>query len=227
MSEQLVFELPHRPALGADDFLVSECNATAVRLVDAWPDWSHNIHVIVGPAGCGKSHLANVWRLNSKAQTVAENAPDVDALASLAAVPALVLEDADRSGIDENALFHLLNLGNENRLPLLMTARILPRDWPVSLPDLISRLRSFPVITIGPPDDNLLRAVLVKHFDDRQLTVAPQVINFLTPRMERSMAFAGQLVEAIDKASLEKGRKITRQFVSQVLDELVSHQASC
>ncbi|MDH3580780.1 MAG: DnaA/Hda family protein [Hyphomicrobiales bacterium] len=226
MSEQLVFELPHRPALGADDFLVSECNATAVRLVDAWPAWSHNIHVIVGPAGCGKSHLANVWRLNSRAQMVANDIPGMDALDSLATAPALVLEDAERAGIEEKTLFHLINLCNENDLPLLMTARILPADWPVSLPDLISRLRSFPVISIGPPDDDLLRAVLVKHFDDRQLSVAPQVISFLTTRMERSMDFAGRLVEAIDKASLEAGRKITRQFASQVLEELISRGAA-
>ncbi len=217
MSEQLVFELPHRPALGADDFLVSECNATAVRLVDAWPSWSHNIHVIVGPGGCGKSHLANVWRLASGARAVAGDALRVDALDTFEAEQALVLEDADRAGIEEKTLFHLLNLCNEKDLSLLMTARALPRDWPVSLPDLVSRLRSFPVVTIGPPDDDLLRAVLVKHFTDRQLNVSPQVITYLATRMERSMDFAARLAEAIDKAALEAGRKVTRQFAGQVL----------
>lgn len=222
MSEQLVFELPHRAALGADDFLVSECNATAVRLVDAWPSWSHNIHVIAGPGGCGKSHLANVWRLGSGARVIAGDAAGIDALDSLAAAPALVLEDADRTGIDETTLFHLVNFCNEKGLPLLMTARALPRDWPISLPDLVSRLRSFPVVTIGPPDDDLLRAVLVKHFTDRQLNVPPQVITYLATRMERSMDFAGRLAESIDKAALEAGRKVTRQFAGQVLDALGS-----
>ena len=43
MSEQLVFELPHRAALGVEDFLVSQCNETAVRLIDAWPDWPNPV----------------------------------------------------------------------------------------------------------------------------------------------------------------------------------------
>lgn len=220
MSEQLVFELPHRPALGAEDFLVSHCNLTAVRLIDAWPDWPHSVNVIVGPAGCGKSHLANVWRLRSGAQAVKAGQVDAARLEELVATPALVLEDADRGTVAENAFFHLLNLCNERNVSLLLTARTMPAEWPVELPDLISRLRSLPVVTIGPPDDDLLRAVLVKHFTDRQLDVAPQVITYLTSRMERSMDTAQRLAAALDKAALEARRKITRQLAGEVLADL-------
>lgn len=220
MSEQLVFELPHRPALGAEDFLVSQCNLTAVRLVDAWPDWPNPVNVIVGPAGCGKSHLANVWRLRSDARAVRAEEVEAPHLEALVAVPALVLEDADRGAVAEDAFFHLLNLCKERNVSLLLTARTLPTDWPVALPDLVSRLRSLPVVTIGPPDDDLLRAVLVKHFADRQLDVAPQVITYLTTRMERSMETARRLAAALDRAALEARRKITRQFAGEVLEAL-------
>lgn len=218
MSEQLVFELPHRAAQGADDFLVSDCNATAVRLIDAWPGWTNPAYAIVGPAGSGKSHLANVWRLAAGACRGIAGDVREDDLDALVDGPALVIEDADRSQIADDTLFHLLNLCKERQVSLLLTAREAPLNWRVSLPDLASRLRSIPVVTIGEPDDHLLRAVLVKQFADRQLDVAPQVIAYLTARMERSMDAAGKLVDTLDKAALEARRKITRQFAGEVLD---------
>lgn len=218
MSEQLVFKLPHRAAQGADDFLVSDCNATAVRLIDAWPDWTNPAYAIVGPAASGKSHLANVWRLGSGARCVGAGDVRENGFDVLTDGRALVVEDADRAEIPDRTLFHLLNLCKERNVSLLLTARRAPADWRPGLPDLASRLRSIPSVTIGEPDDDLLRAVLLKQFADRQLDVAPRVIAYLASRMERSMDEAGRIVERLDHAALEAGRKLTRQFAREVLD---------
>lgn len=220
MNEQLVFDLPHRPAFGAEDFFVSACNRVAVRLVDTWPSWSNPVHVIVGPPGSGKSHLANVWRLNSGARVAGPDDLAAGVPEALVSSPSLVLEDADRRHVDDAVLFHLLNLCKEQNASLLMTARIPPAEWPAALPDLRSRLRSLPVVTIGPPDDDLLRAVLVKHFVDRQLNVEPRLITYLTARMERSMDAAARMAALLDKSALETGRKITRQFAGEVLEAM-------
>ncbi len=226
MSEQLVLDLPHRPALGADDFLVSSCNAAAVDLIDAWPDWSHHVHLIEGSGGCGKSHLANVWRHKTGARIV-----DVLQLSELRVAgfdfeKGVILEDLDRAAFDEQSLFHLLNLARERRFCVLATARVPPGRWNVQLPDLISRLRALPVSTIGAPDDALLSAVLLKHFSDRQLNIEPQVIKFLARRMVRSMEAARGLVAAIDKAALATGKKITRQFAGEILERLKTDEYS-
>jgi len=218
MSDQLVFDLPHRPALGADDFLVSACNSTAVDLVDAWPDWPHRVHLIEGPSGCGKSHLANVWRHKAGADLLAAATLSNSGIAELPPESGVVLEDLDRSEFDDQSLFHLLNLSRERGISLLLTARVPPAQWAIQLPDLISRLRAVPVAVIGPPDDALLSAVLLKHFADRQLNVEPQVIKFLATRMIRSMEVAHGLVAAIDKAALATGKKITRQFSGEILE---------
>jgi chromosomal replication initiation ATPase DnaA len=49
-------DLPHRQALGRDDFLVTKSNAAAVALIDHWPDWPARGNG-VGPPGSGKTHL--------------------------------------------------------------------------------------------------------------------------------------------------------------------------
>ena len=49
---------------------------------------------------------------------------------------------------------------------------------------------ALPVVVMTPPDDALLRAVLVKLFDDRQLAVDESVLGYLAPRIERSFAGA-------------------------------------
>jgi len=222
MSEQLVLDLPHRTAMGADDFLVSSCNAAAVELVDSWPHWTQPVQLIEGPAGCGKSHLANVWRLKSSAaelEAAQFSGPD---MADCDFGTGVVLEDLDRKPFDEQSLFHLLNLSRERGFYVLLTARIPPARWSVELPDLISRLRAAPVAKIGAPDDALLGAVLFKHFADRQLNIRPSVLKYLVRRMVRSMDTAGDLVIELDRAALSTGKKITRQFAGEVLEQFQS-----
>jgi len=211
---QLVLDLPHVPALGADDFMVSACNTDAMRLVQSWPDWSARCALIAGPEGAGKSHLVNVWRVHSAAQVVSAAEVDEQMVDHLGAQP-LAVEDVDRFGRDERALFHLMNLSRERGFDILLTARSLPGAWPVALSDLRSRLRSVPFAEIGAPDDALLRAVLVKLFDDRQLSAPPAVIDYLLHRMERSVAAAADLVARIDKSALAERRRITARFAAR------------
>ncbi|MFA5900394.1 MAG: DnaA/Hda family protein [Hyphomicrobium sp.] len=214
---QLVFDLAHRQALGAEDFLVSRSNDAAVEMIDRWPNWPHPASLVSGPQGSGKSHLANVWRLRSGAGLVLAADLDDDTVAALADGAALVVEDLDRGIADEKALFHLLNRARESKLSLLLTSRTPPGEQEFRIPDLRSRLRALPVVEVEPPDEALLKAVLVKLFDDRQLSVEPQVIDYLSVRMERSMAAASRVVAAVDRQALATHRKVTRPLAAQAL----------
>jgi chromosomal replication initiation ATPase DnaA len=219
MASQLVLELPHIPSLGGEDFLVSASNAKAARLVQSWPDWAGPICIIAGPEGSGKTHLVNVWRARSGAGAY-EAAAIGEAIAAVLDAPGPVaIEDADAGAIDEHAAFHLLNLARERRFEVLMTGRTLPGVWDIALPDLRSRLRSAALVEIEEPDDALLRAVLVKLFADRQLAVVPEVIDYIMPRMERSMAGAASIVDALDRAALAERKGVTRPFAAKVLGE--------
>lgn len=217
--QQLAFELPHRQALGVEDFLVSHSNAAAVALVDRWPDWPVGAAVISGPAGSGKSHLANVWRLRSNASVVHATACTIARVPELASHGALVVEDIATLK-DEQALFHLLNLVREQRLAMLLTSDAAPGDLDVTLPDLRSRLKALPFAEIAPPDDALLRVVLVKLFADRQLAVDPAIIAYLLLRMERSMEAARRLVAEVDRQALMLKRGVTRAVAAAALKSL-------
>jgi chromosomal replication initiation ATPase DnaA len=217
--QQLAFELPHRQALGVEDFLVSHSNDAAVALVDRWPEWPVGAAVIAGPAGSGKSHLANVWRLKSNAGVIDACDCTIARVPELAAHGALVVEDISRTR-DEQALFHLLNLVREQRLAMLLTADAAPGDLDIALPDLRSRLKALPFASIAPADDGLLRVVLVKLFADRQLTVDPQIIAYLLARMERSLEAARQLVAEVDRQALMMKRGVTRAVAAAAFESL-------
>jgi len=215
--QQLVLDLGHRTALGVEDFLVGTSNAAAVALVDAWPDWPAPAALVVGPLLSGKTHLAHVWQLRSGAGIHSASAIDETSVRCFETEGALVVEDLDRGIACERTLFHLLNLSRERRHGLLLTSARPPGDLAISLPDLRSRLRAAVVVEIAPPDDGLLRAVLVKHFSDRQLSVDPQVISWLLLNMERTMAEAARVVEAIDRLALAARRRVTRPLAAEAL----------
>jgi chromosomal replication initiation ATPase DnaA len=215
LPDQLTLDLAHRPALGAEDFLVSRSNQAACDVIDRWPDWPYRSVLVVAPPGAGKTHLANVWRLRSGAAAFAAATLGEQDVARAAG--ALLVEDLHGGIGNQRVLFHLLNLVREHKLSMLLTSRLAPGEMEVSLPDLRSRLRALPVVTIEPPDEALLKSVLVKHFADRQLTVEPHVISYIALHMEQSMEAAAAIVAELDRHALASHRKVTRALAAEIL----------
>lgn len=205
--------------MGLEDFLVSESNAAAVDLVDRWPDWPIGAAVIAGPKGSGKTHLANVWIARSGAKAFNASSISRERVPAVAAAGSVLIEDVQNVA-DEAALFHLLNLVREQRLQVLLTTEAVPGDLQITLPDLRSRLKALPLAVIDPPDDALLRAVLVKLFADRQLSVEPHLVDYVLVRMERSMLAAERFVAAADRRALALQRRVTRAVAAATLDAL-------
>jgi chromosomal replication initiation ATPase DnaA len=212
---QLALALEHAESFAREDFLSGPSNAVALALVDAWPDWSHRTVMLTGPEGSGKSHLAAIWAQTAGARLIAARALEEASVPSALATGALVVEDVVAGAFDERALFHLLNLAREHDAFVLLTARTAPVTFAVR--DLASRLKALPLVTMMPPDDTLLRAVLVKLFADRQLAVDEALIGYVATRIERSFAAARAVVARLDDEALRHKRPLTRAFAAEVL----------
>jgi len=217
---QMPLSLAHRPSLSAENYLVAEPNRNAWRWLERWPDWPAPGLAIHGPAGCGKTHLVHVFLCRCKgallsAATLARE-PSID-LAARAQVA--IVDDADRAVAAGLAapLLHLYNALAERGRFLLLTGEEPPARWPIALPDLRSRLTAIPAVGIGAPDDEVMAAVLVKLFADRQLKVDDEVIRFALSHIERSFEAARRLVAAADNAALASRRKVSVPLLRELL----------
>jgi len=214
---QLTLDLEHAESYARDDFLGGPSNAAALTLIDSWPDWPNRAVALIGPEGSGKSHLASIWAEQAGARAIAARTlRDRDVPAALA-TGTLVVEDAAAAQFDEIAMFHLLNLAREERAFVLITARTAPAGWAIRTADLASRLKALPVVTLAPPDDALLRAVLVKLFADRQLGVDEQLIGYVATHIGRSFADARAAVVTLDQEAMRRQQPVNRSLAADVL----------
>ncbi|MHA1158019.1 MAG: HdaA/DnaA family protein [Alphaproteobacteria bacterium] len=215
---QLPLDLLHDPSFARSDLLIGEANREAIEIIDGWPEWPVRTVLLTGPAGCGKSHLAEIWRSKVGGEVVRAAALGEDLHDGLFARGALVVEDIHET-LDEQALFHVLNRGGERAAFLVLTSRRLPAALNLRVADLRSRLQAARPVVIGPPNDALLRAILTKLFADRQLAITPAVVEYIVRRMDRSAEAARRLVDRLDRRALAQARAVTRPLAAEVLCE--------
>ncbi|MBR1948575.1 MAG: DNA replication protein [Alphaproteobacteria bacterium] len=227
---QPALNFPHRPSLGREDFMVAKCNQEAVSIIDMWPEWPYFAICIYGPSGCGKTHLANVF-----AQMVALKtshpyripfikASQIDknmAHTLFETNPQIVIEDIHQLK-NQEALFHLYNTYRDLGGNILFTSEIAPARINFSLPDLRSRMNIVPNVEIKAPDDELLMALIVKLFMDRQITPSQDLLNYLLKNIHRSFSYVRKLVEEIDNISLAKKRAISINIAKEAIATLNS-----
>ena len=212
---QLRLDLGHTPSHAETDFIVGEGNALAYGHVLAYPDWPHPLALVTGPAKAGKSHLARIWVARAGAATL--NAEDMEATAAEGGVGPVLVEDVDRAGYPEDALFHLLNRSIRDRRPVLMTAREPVANWPFRTDDLKSRARLAAHFALALSDDIQLSQMFVKLFGDRQVAVDPRTVAYVVTRMERSPEEAVILAGMMDDLALARGTPITRAIAAEAL----------
>jgi len=221
LQRQHVLDMPIRSARGRHDFIVSKSNEEAILWLDSWPEWPMQGLVICGPHGSGKTHLGCLWKDQSNAIEVkgSEVSEVLEIVRENEQVLTCFVDDADTANPER--LLHLFNHMYSNGGYLLLTAKKPPAAWQLPLPDLMSRLKSLPISEIGLPDDDLLKGILFKMFDDKQVLVNSDLINFIVSRMNRSYGSALEIVERLNEESLSKKRAITIPFVRDVFREWI------
>lgn len=215
--QQLFLEFPVKEEFLIDDFFVSKANSQAYEYITQWPDWGEGVYskilLISAEKSSGKTHLANVWKKISGGQFIdLANYHDLNN-------KCFILEDIE-SIENEEALFHLINYVIENKNYLLLTSTQPPSKLNFKLPDLKSRILAINSIFIEKPDQELLKAVLLKNLSDRQLKIHPATIDFLLSRIERSFRNIKAFVDIIERYSKTYKKPITIQTTKMILEQL-------
>jgi chromosomal replication initiation ATPase DnaA len=216
LAGQLRLRLEREANFSRERFIVSDCNRDAVRMIDGWPPHGSGALALIGPKGGGKTHLAMAWAARTRARVLS---PPPTATAEWAwSSGAAVVDDADAADHGEG-FFHLLNTASRPDCCLLLTGETPPNQWTVDVPDLRSRLNALPVVELGEPDDAVLRGLLIKLFEDRNIRPPADLLAYLVRRIERSAAAARAIVKALDEAASAEGRPVSRVLARQILQD--------
>jgi DnaA regulatory inactivator Hda len=220
--KQITLELGYRKAFGLEDFFVTPSNEEAAYWLENYQNWVNKMLVICGPKGCGKTHMANMFASMIGDDAIIIKASDL----SLQDVPDIInrysfviVDSSDKDG-DEEAMFHLYNMAKEERKYLLFMANNPPARWGIKLADLSSRLSTITAVSIKEPDDVLMSVILVKMFNDRQIKVKKEVIDYILKNIERSFTALVNLVDASDELALSLKKPITVPLVKNVIKSL-------
>ena len=229
---QYMLKFSHPNFLGEEDFMITPCNQNAYMAIKMWPNWQYFSLNIYGPKSSGKSHLAHIW-INTiqsslprpiQIPILSAHAIDMKNLNKITnEYPYLVVEDLD-SNINEEAFFHLYNNYNNSERFILFTSELPPSKLGLRLPDLRSRLNIIPTVEILQPDDDMLIALIAKLFNDRQIIINQEILDYILKYSERSFDFVSKLVAEVDEISWIYGRAVSIPIVKEAIKNLTQNQ---
>lgn len=207
MTKQLPFDLAYKGTQGADDFIITESNAEAVKWLNRYPNWGAPGLIISGPAGSGKTHLAHIWQQQTGAAYV-KSADDAVRLLDAPAQP-IVIDGADDIAPEAlEPLFHLYNRAATNNTHILFCSEVPLAGWNIKLPDLQSRLAALPQVQLPPPDDMLLMALFTRALAVRGVTLKMELADYALPRLPRSARDVIETANALDRYALEHSKPL-------------------
>ena len=181
-----------------------------------------------GPTGCGVSHLlqaschqASTNGLQVQYLPLAEllDYTPQSLLENLEQLPLICLDDVQLVAGNthwEEALFSLYNRVRQAHGRLLVGADCTPRELPLQLPDLQSRLGWGPVFQLQSSDDELKTLIIQFRASRRGMELSDDVARYLINRAARDLSELMACLDTLESASLEEKRKLSIPFVKQV-----------
>ena len=200
-----------------DDFFISDSNKHIFNLLNCWPKWEKNFLNIIGENYSGKTHISNIFLKKFKGIKLEASLLNNSNLKEIKFHQNIILENLDNN-TDENLLYTLLNIIDQENKFLIVTSLIPIVNINFNLGDLKSRSKNFLLQNIEKPDDELIFALLLKSFSDRQISLEKNLINFIIKRIDRSYSKIFDFIYKIDEISLKKKKSIDLKIIKEVLE---------
>ena len=214
--EQLLFKFKNLKNYNSEDFFVSESNFFAFNLVLNWPNWGKNILNVYGEKYSGKSHLSVIFQNKFGANKIdAKNLND-NFITQFKTHQNLIIENFDEN-IDEKNMYSLINIVDRDNKFILINSLTPINKMNIKLKDLISRLNNCIFAKINNPDDDLIYAILIKNFSDKQVQIKKNYIEYIIKNIDRSYEKIYEFINKIDQTSLKKKRPIDLKIIKEAL----------
>ena len=213
---QLLFKFNYKQNFNYDDYFVSKSNFFAFKLIEEWPNWEKNILNIYGEKFSGKTHLINIFLKKNKGKKISANELDDKYLKEFKIYENIVIDDFEKIS-EERLLYSLFNLVDSDNKYLIINSVKPINEINFKLKDLQSRSKNCLFAKIDKPDDELMFAIILKNFSDRQIEIDKKLIDFIIKRIDRSYGKICDFIYKIDELSLKKKKPIDLKTIKELL----------
>ena len=215
---QLILNFDYDQNFKDQDFYVSKSNEFAFKLLNSWPKWEKNFVNLIGEKFSGKTHLINIFLKKFKGTKIEANEIDNEFLKKIKVFENIIIENLNDK-IDENLLFTLLNIIDQDNKYIILTSENPIVDYSFKLNDLNSRSKNFLLCNIEKPGDDLMFALILKNLSDRQISIDKKLVDFIIKRIDRSYGKIFDFIYKIDKISLKRKKPIDFKIIKEALGE--------
>lgn len=195
-----------------DQIIESSENELALKILQE----NQKYVLIDGPKKSGKSLLAKKFsRINNK--KIIYDIPvklDFDTGVYL---------DLNSLPLKSENFFHFLQYFVSNNLSLtIFSSHSFENDLSnfEVMPDILSRLKLFTLITINSPQDQLLFQLIEKFLKNKSISVQPKIIHHIMNFIERTYVDAFQAAEAINHLLYENNHNINLSLISEYYEQV-------
>ena len=204
---QLLLNFEYKKNFKDEDFYVSKSNYFAFNLINTWPKWEKKFINICGDNFSGKSHLTNIFLKKFKGIKINAHSFKSEHLHEIKVYENIILENFDQN-IDEVLIYSLFNTIDQDNKYLIINSTTPINEINFKLDDLKSRAKNCLFAKIEKPDDELMFALILKNFSDRQIVIDKKLIDFIIKRIDRSYDKIFEFIYKIDELSLKKKNQL-------------------
>ena len=215
--DQKLLDFSVEESFDENDYFVTKSNYFAKNIIETWPKWEKKIVNLTGEKYSGKTHLSTIFKKKSNALYLYGNNINNQTLKKIKLSGNIIIENLQEN-VDERLLYSIFNLVEQDNKYLLISS-IKPIDtMRFSLPDLVSRLKNCIIAKIEQPDDDLIYAIILKNFSDRQIKLDNKIIDYIIKRIDRSYSKMHEFIYKIDELSLKKKQSINFKIIKEIIN---------